>query len=183
MVAEISAEPPGRNASARNAASSRLWTFALPVAGEAEAARPAYRSRAPAGQDFEKPQRDEGPGTHVLRLLLHPDDLLRAAVPRQRRPQRLGRKRIQLLDAQNRRAPVLALFARRMEVVVDLAAAEQNLLDRAPVGDLGVVEERPERAGVSCSSGENEAGSRSRLFGVKSTSGRAWAWRTCRRSR
>ncbi len=70
---------------------------------------------------------------HVARLLLAPDDLglLEA---RQFRHQRLGRERIELLDAQQIDVVDAALLALLVEIVIDLAGAQHDAADLV-VGD------------------------------------------------
>jgi hypothetical protein len=66
------------------------------------------RARTPWAADVEErhafglrllePVADRPPGTHVLRLLLRPDDLAEVRVPAQERRRLLDRERIELLD-------------------------------------------------------------------------------------
>src|SRR3974390_2798093 len=65
---------------------------------------------------------DEHPTAHIARFFLTPDDfgLLEA---RELHHQRLGRKRVELLDAEQVDVVDAALFALLIEVVIDLAGA------------------------------------------------------------
>ena len=71
---------------------------------------------------------DERPGAHVLRLFLAPDHF-GVAEARQLVDQRLGRERIELLDAQQVDVVDAALFALLQQVVIDLAGAEHDAAD------------------------------------------------------
>ena len=71
---------------------------------------------------------DERPGAHVLRLFLAPDHL-GVAEARQLGDQRLGRERIELLDAQQVDVVDAALLALLVEVVIDLARAQHDAAD------------------------------------------------------
>src|SRR5438270_9501932 len=84
--------------------------------------------------------------SHVLRLLLHPDELAQARVAAQQIRRLLHRERIQLLEARDRNALRLAAPLVAGDVVVDLARAQDETRRALAVG-RGVVEERPERAG------------------------------------
>src|ERR1700761_7209503 len=68
---------------------------------------------------------DEHPAAHIARLFLTPDDLgfLEA---RQFGHQRLGRERIELLDAEKINVVDAALLALLVEVVIDLAGAKHD---------------------------------------------------------
>src|ERR1700729_187757 len=68
---------------------------------------------------------DEAPGAHVLGLLLTPDDF-RVLEARKLSQERLGGEWIKLLDAQKVDVIDAALFALVIEVVVDLARADDD---------------------------------------------------------
>ena len=71
---------------------------------------------------------DEAPGAHVLRLLLAPDHI-GLLEPRKLLDQALQRERIELLDAQKVDVVDAALLALLIEVVIDLARAEDDAAD------------------------------------------------------
>ena len=77
---------------------------------------------------------DERPGAHVLGLFLAPHHL-GVAEARQLGDQRLGRERIELLDAQQVDVVDAALLALLVEVVVDLARAQHD------AADLGILDQ------------------------------------------
>ena len=81
---------------------------------------------------------DEGPGAHVLRLFLAPHDLglLEA---RQLLDQRLQRERIELLDPQQIDVVDAALLALLVEVVIDLARAQDDAADLVVLGELDLL--------------------------------------------
>jgi hypothetical protein len=67
------------------------------------------------------------PGTHVLRLLLHPDHAA-LGVTRRDRLETLGVQRVELLDADDRGVGDALLLAVVDQVVVHLARAQQHTL-------------------------------------------------------
>ena len=93
---------------------------------------------------------DEEPGAHVARLFLAPHHLGRLE-PGELLDQRLGRERIELLDAQQIDVVDAALPALLVEVEIDLAAAHDdaadvgvgNELDLLVLAGLGVVPQQP----------------------------------------
>ncbi len=78
---------------------------------------------------------DEGPGPHVLRLFLTPDHvgLLEA---RQAGDQRLEWQRIELFDAQQIDIVDAALLAFLIEIVIDLAGAQDDAADLVVLDSL-----------------------------------------------
>src|SRR3546814_18447056 len=72
---------------------------------------------------------DEGPVAVVLRLLLRPDDLLQMGHLPETLDERIGRERIELLDADDGGVLVARLVARFDQVVGDLAREEDGDLD------------------------------------------------------
>src|SRR4051794_7131197 len=105
------------------------------------AERDPLRKQAPeaAGHDL--------PGAHVPRLLLAPDDLLQVRVAGDQRRQLVPRERVEELDPCHRnRLGALAVVV-VVDVVEDLAAAQDEALDRvlASLG-AGVVDDQLELA-------------------------------------
>jgi hypothetical protein len=92
------------SAAAISAACSAAWRLASPVAGEAPR-RGRHIAAAARNAGFRQArfeQRlDEEPGAVVLRLFLRPDHLLQLRHRLQPLDQRLGRERVELLDAQD----------------------------------------------------------------------------------
>src|SRR3954453_10998995 len=81
------------------------------------------------GQDLVEPVIHVGAGSHVLRLLLNPDDLLQARVAGEQLDELLLRERVQQLYARDRDVPRgLPLFVAD-DVVVDLHAAQHEPCD------------------------------------------------------
>src|ERR1700733_14841111 len=78
---------------------------------------------------------DEAPGPHVLGLLLTPDHL-RCLETGELPHQRLDRERIELLDPQQVDVVDAALLALVIEIVVDLARADDNAADVDVLGEL-----------------------------------------------
>src|SRR5215467_4634763 len=68
---------------------------------------------------------DKGPGAHILRLLLAPDDL-GVAVALQHFGQRIERERIELLNPHQRDALLSALGAVLCQIEIDLARAQHD---------------------------------------------------------
>src|SRR5581483_12297393 len=83
--------------------------------------------------------------SHVLRLLLHPDELAQVRVAAQEVRRLLDRERIELLEPRDCDAFGLGAPLVAGDVVVDLARAEDETR-RALAVRRRVVEERPERA-------------------------------------
>src|SRR4051794_27231780 len=81
---------------------------------------------------------DEGPRTHVLRLLLAPDDL-GALEPRQLLDKSLERERVELLDAQQIDVVDAALLALVVEIVIDLAGTDDDTADLLVLGELDLL--------------------------------------------
>src|SRR3546814_3837112 len=71
------------------------------------------------------------PGPLVLGFVLNPDKLLGVFVFLQLGLERLVRERIKLLDAQNGHIGAIGLGAGMHDIVVHLAGADQNALDRS----------------------------------------------------
>src|SRR5439155_22010885 len=95
------------------------------------------------------------PGAHVPGFLLDPAHLPRIRVGGEDRLQLLARERIELLDPHDGDRVVVALAAAGEELVVDLAAAEQDAAHARPLDpdaglrrafDRHVVDDGPERA-------------------------------------
>src|SRR3954449_5340776 len=82
-----------------------------------------------AGQDLQQPRRHVGARAHVARLLLHPGDLAQVRIARDLLEDLLLRERVQQLDARDRHAVVALARRVALEVVVDLAGAEDQPLD------------------------------------------------------
>src|SRR5437660_3393954 len=85
-------------------------------------ARP-LRGNVEPGEHLFDASVDKGPGTHILRLFLAPDDL-GVAVMLQHLAERVERKRIELLDPHQRYALVARRRARLQEVEINLARAQ-----------------------------------------------------------
>src|SRR5213078_1199487 len=119
--------------------------------------------------------------THVARLFLHPHDLAQVGILADQRRQLFARERIEQLHPGDRH--VLGLRPRRgeCEVVVHLAATQDEPAHGVAGRRGGVVEHRLEPSGRQIR--EPACGSRNRLFGVNNTSGRSSAWRAWRRSK
>src|SRR5206468_659902 len=107
------------------------------------------------GQDAPQPPVHDVPRAHVPRLLLHPVHLTRFGVGGEDGLELLRREGVELLDAHERHGVDGALAAPGEELVVDLAAAEQDAphpaaLDRDPglgrAAERDVVDHRPEPA-------------------------------------
>ena len=71
---------------------------------------------------------DEGPAAHVLGLILHPDDLLGRTQVCVQLGEGGGVEGVELFDADDRSRGVLAGSAFGVELVEDLAGAEQQAL-------------------------------------------------------
>src|SRR3954465_13865429 len=86
-----------------------------------------------------KRQAERRPGTLVGRLLLHPEELLGVGVLVERGPQPPLGQRVELLDADDRDVVAVVLRLPGGQVVVDLAAGEQDARDlravAVPVGE------------------------------------------------
>src|SRR5699024_11584831 len=80
-------------------------------------------------QLFGEDQRDEGPRTHVRRLLLDPQDLARVRVGPELLTDLLDRQRVQTLRTDDGGVLVPVRLTRGVEVVVDLARAENDPTD------------------------------------------------------
>src|ERR1700677_4395430 len=78
---------------------------------------------------------DEAPGAHVLGILLTPDDL-RCLEARELFHQRLDRERIELLHPEQVDVVDTALLALVVEIVVDLARADDNATDLVVFDEL-----------------------------------------------
>src|SRR5436309_3520547 len=107
------------------------------------------------GQDAPQPPVHDVPRAHVPRLLLHPVHLTRFGVGGEDGLELLRREGVELLDAHERHGVDRALAARGEELVVDLAAREQDAphpaaLDRDPglrrTVERDVVDHGPEPA-------------------------------------
>src|SRR5213083_460734 len=107
------------------------------------------------GQDAPQPPVHDVPRAHVPRLLLHPVHLTRFGVGGEDGLELLRREGVELLDAHERHGVDGALAAPGEELVVDLAAAEQDAphpaaLDRDPglgrAAERDVVDHGPEPA-------------------------------------
>ncbi len=130
-----SCEVPGIRRARRRGKRCELRQMLRHHAGRRARRRPAGRCSAHAlvlGVDMsEHPFQigvDEGPGAHVLRLFLAPHHL-GAAEAAELADQRLGRERIELLDAQQIDVVDAALLALLVEVVIDLARAHDDAAD------------------------------------------------------
>ena len=103
-----------------------------PVAGRGGRRAAGIAHRALAGvepvEHRAEPRLDEGPGAHVLRLFLAPDDL-GVGEARQEVAHRLQRERIELLDAQQVDVVDAARLALLVEVEIDLAGADDDAAD------------------------------------------------------
>src|SRR4051795_76723 len=82
-----------------------------------------------AREDVQQPRRHVGARAHVARLLLHPRDLAQVRVARDLLEDLLLRERVQQLDARDRDAVLALARGVALEVVVDLAGAEDEALD------------------------------------------------------
>ena len=89
---------------------------------------------------------DEGPGALLPVLLLHPGDFHQRRIPRQQGLQRLRRERIELLDPRHRQVRPRDRAPPAVQVVIDLAAAQQQALDLTRILDHRVVDDRLETA-------------------------------------
>src|SRR3984957_17605607 len=78
---------------------------------------------------------DEAPGAHVLGLLLTPDDL-RFLEAGKLLHQRFDRERIELLHPEEVHVVDPALLALIVEIVVDLARADDNAANLVVLGEL-----------------------------------------------
>src|SRR5436190_7525550 len=116
---------------------------------------PGVVEGAVLGQDAPESPVHDVPRAHVPRLLLHPVHLTRFGVGGEDGLELLRREGIELLDAHERHGVDGALAARGEELVVDLAAAEQDAphpaaLDRDPglgrAAERDVVDHGPEPA-------------------------------------
>src|SRR6266480_2554808 len=116
---------------------------------------PGVVEGAVLGQDAPESPVHDVPRAHVPRLLLHPVHLTRFGVGGEDGLELLRREGVELLDAHERHGVDGALAARGEELVVDLAAAEQDAprpaaLDRDPglgrAAERDVVDQRPEPA-------------------------------------
>src|SRR5437667_16444 len=116
---------------------------------------PGVVEGAVLGQDAPESPVHDVPRAHVPRLLLHPVHLTRFGVGGQDGLGFLRREGVELLDAHERHGVDGALAARGEELVVDLAAAEQDAphpaaLDRDPglgrAAERDVVDHGPEPA-------------------------------------
>src|SRR5262249_24329455 len=77
------------------------------------------------GEDLLDPPVDEIPTAHILRLFLAPD-YLGIAVSLQNLRKRIGRKRINLLDAHQRNTFITVIRPRFRQIEVDLARAQYD---------------------------------------------------------
>ena len=109
-----------------------LGGMALGEAGRrrSPASRPAYCGRRPLKPGlvqaaFEQ-RLDEDPGAVVLRLFLRPDQGLELGHRLQALDQRLGRERIELLDADDLDVDVAGLVARLHQLIGELARAQHQ---------------------------------------------------------
>src|SRR5688500_14844138 len=93
-------------------------------------------------QQFFQTLAHERPTTHVARLFLRPDKLRRAFVLGQQLAYAAQRKRIELFHAHDCHAQVATLLTSFDQIVVNLAAAQDDFADRGRVGDLHVVNDR-----------------------------------------
>src|SRR5881296_3354815 len=116
---------------------------------------PGVVERAVLGQDAPEPPVHDVPRAHVPWLLLHPVHLARLGVGGEHGLELLRREGVELLDTHERDGVDRALAARGEELVVDLAAAEQDAphpaaLDRDPglgrAAERDVVDHGPEPA-------------------------------------
>src|SRR5437899_11188130 len=116
---------------------------------------PGVVEGAVLGQDAPEPPVHDVPRAHVPRLFLHPVHLPRFGVGGEDGLEFLRREGVELLDAHERHGVDGALAARGEELVVDLAAAEQDAphpaaLDRDPglgrAAERDVVDHGPEPA-------------------------------------
>src|SRR6266849_3023626 len=82
--------------------------------------------RPVVGQDAPQPAVHDVPRAHVPRLFLHPVDLPCLGVGGEDGLELLRRERVELLDAHQDRPVEGALAARREQLVVDLAAAQED---------------------------------------------------------
>jgi hypothetical protein len=125
---------------------------------------------------------DRAPRSHVLRLLLRPHDLAESRVAAKRLGDGLCRERIELLDPRDRDGVRALAQLVADDVVVDLAGAKDQPLDRVRIGS-GVIDDRLESPSDELLQARGRGFSRSSPFGVISTSGRATASSAWRRSR
>src|SRR5437867_2207800 len=116
---------------------------------------PGVAESAILGQDAPEPPVHDVPRAHVPWLLLHPVDLTRLGVGGEDGLELLRREGVELLDTHERHPVQGALAARGEELVVDLAAAEEDAphpaaLDRDPglgrTAERDVVDHGPEPA-------------------------------------
>ena len=97
------------------------------------------------------------------------------------RAQFVFRKRIELLEKQDRRIGIAALLALRAQFVADFSAANQDALGgRRLRGPAPPIRNRGRR---KSSIGEDASGCRSMLFGVNTISGLRQRRSACRRSK
>jgi hypothetical protein len=73
-------------------------------------------------------RQDVGQRAHVGRLFLHPDDFARVRMARNFRAQLVFRKGIELVEKQDGRIGIAALFAFGAQFVADFSAADQDSL-------------------------------------------------------
>src|SRR5437762_6873422 len=116
---------------------------------------PGVIETAVLGQDAPEPPVHDVPRAHVPWLLLHPVDRTRLGGGGEDGLERLRREGVELLDTHERHPVQGALAARGEELVVYLAAAEEDAphptaLDRDPgigrAAERDVVDQRPEPA-------------------------------------
>src|SRR5437879_5398961 len=86
---------------------------------------------------------ERAPGAHVLGLLLHPYDLRAVGIVRERGAQLLMRYGIELFETDNVRIVPSGFLAMLAQLVIDLAAAEQNA--RSAIR-LAVIHDHPTEA-------------------------------------
>src|SRR5688500_5512664 len=95
--------------------------------GRARAAGAAdVAQRQPLAQQVSDPRRHEEPRSHVAGLFLKPDDLFQARVALYDAGDLRRRERVQLLHAHAGDSLTTGLLASRIEIVIDLAAAEEQ---------------------------------------------------------
>ena len=110
--------------------------------GRGAGAAPHVAGHAPAGildHAVEERLAHEAPGAHVPRLLLGPDQVRIRRIARQRAGQGGGGEWVELLEAHDGHVVRLRLLAAGGEVVVELAAGEDDAPHAAGVG-AGIVQ-------------------------------------------
>src|SRR6185503_9319715 len=98
------------------------------------------------GQEVFEALLNKRPATHVLGFFLGPHELTRMRILCERFANALQWERIELLETNHGHIPLLGLLSRLDEIVIDLAAAQDNSLHGVAIADLGVVDQWLEAA-------------------------------------